>query len=63
MLRFNIGEPVVNFQLQNFVQENGDNENQPVPTPENVINTLVWLTYSDKEKEIILNNELEDYFN
>tara|TARA_B100000035_G_C20920074_1_gene518090 strand:- start:59 stop:286 length:228 start_codon:yes stop_codon:yes gene_type:complete len=29
----------------------------------NIINTLVWLTYNDKEKENILNNELEDYFN
>ena len=29
----------------------------------NVINTLVWLSYSDEEKKENLNNELEEYFN
>tara|TARA_B100001094_G_C17842541_1_gene628679 strand:+ start:95 stop:325 length:231 start_codon:yes stop_codon:yes gene_type:complete len=28
----------------------------------NVIDTLVWLTYSDNEKKEKLNNELEEYF-
>ena len=29
----------------------------------NVINTLIWLTYSDEEKKENLDNELEEYFN
>ena len=40
MLRFNIGEPIVNFQLQSFMQENTETENQSTPTPENILNTL-----------------------
>lgn len=28
----------------------------------NVIDTLVWLSYSDNEKKEILDNELDEYF-
>ena len=29
----------------------------------NMVDSLIWLSYSDKEKEIILNNDLDRYFN
>tara|TARA_B100000035_G_scaffold312084_1_gene322848 strand:- start:267 stop:653 length:387 start_codon:yes stop_codon:yes gene_type:complete len=28
----------------------------------NMVNVLIWLSYTDSEKNKILNNELEDYF-
>ena len=41
MLRFNIGEPVVNVQLQSFMQQDViESENQSTPTPENILSTL-----------------------
>ena len=30
--------------------------------PNNMFDTLIWLSYSDKEKENILDNELNEYF-
>ena len=30
---------------------------------ENMIHTLIWLTHNNEEKDEILNEELDDYFN
>ena len=31
--------------------------------PDNMFDTLIWLSYSNKEKKDILDRELEEYFN
>ena len=38
-------------------------EESPDYQPDNMFDTLIWLSHSDKEKEDILDKELEEYFN
>ena len=37
-------------------------EESPNYLPDNMINTLIWLSYSDNEKKEMLNEELDNYF-
>ena len=38
-------------------------EESPNYQSENMVDALIWLSYSDKEKANILDNDLEEYFN
>lgn len=38
-------------------------EESPYFKPDNIIDSLIWLSYSDKEKKDILDKEIEEYFN
>lgn len=38
-------------------------DESPDFTTDNMIDTLIWLSYSDQEKKDILDKELEEYFN
>ena len=38
-------------------------EESPDYQPDNMFDTLIWLSHSDEEKNDILDKELEEYFN
>ena len=48
-----------NILIRTFISASQSN----LDLPDNMFDTLIWLSHSDEEKKDILDKELEEYFN